>query len=179
MCYGTTGCSDSSAERGRFVVLKHDWPEPHHDLIAELQDMAGADRLPTWALYPERSDDCFFLLDRPIAGRAIPLQPHRRQYLDYEGPVSQGRGSVMRECHGVVIDSASDETGDHIRIDLGKIRPGEKFGSGELIIERRPNHRMVRDIPVGLNHVKAGTEGYIFEWRPKSAGGMPEDGSVA
>lgn len=67
----------------RFVVLAHDWPEPHFDLLIE-----AGEQLRAWRL-----------LSEPRAGtevRAEPNAPHRRLYLDYEGPVSGGRGTVSR-----------------------------------------------------------------------------------
>lgn len=67
----------------RFVILDHDHPFPHRDLMLEADG-----RLRTWRLVGDP------LSDRPIA--AEPLGDHRIDYLDYEGPVSGGRGSVSR-----------------------------------------------------------------------------------
>ena len=77
---------------GRFVVLRHEpgiaGPrELHWDLMLEF-----GDSLRTWALQGE-----------PRADAGIPadeLPRHRLDYLDYEGPVSRGRGSVSRLDHG-------------------------------------------------------------------------------
>ncbi|MFO0796437.1 MAG: DNA polymerase ligase N-terminal domain-containing protein [Gemmataceae bacterium] len=66
----------------RFVVLSHDWPEPHFDLLLEAGPVLRA-----WRLRGE-----------PGAA-AVPAEPnadHRLMYLDYEGPVSGGRGTVTR-----------------------------------------------------------------------------------
>ena len=72
----------------RFVVVEHDSPRGlHWDLMLQQGDV-----LLTWAL-PEP----------PQAARTIPaeaLPDHRLAYLDYEGPVSGGRGSVTRWDHG-------------------------------------------------------------------------------
>lgn len=80
----------------RFVLLQHDWPEPHLDLM--IQD--GRPDLRTWALDSEPG------LDPTIAHE---LPRHRPDYLDYEGPVSGGRGTVRRldagACDPVQIDS--------------------------------------------------------------------------
>src|SRR5262245_52154592 len=67
----------------RFVVLEHDWPFLHWDLMLEAQGV-----LRTWRLLspPQGSDDV----------PAEPLGDHRISYLDYEGPFSGGRGSVRR-----------------------------------------------------------------------------------
>ena len=67
----------------QFVVLTHDHPFPHWDLLLD----TGA-ALRTWRL-----------LDSPDAAgpvRAEPLPDHRREYLTYEGPVSGDRGRVDR-----------------------------------------------------------------------------------
>ncbi|MBN9117882.1 MAG: hypothetical protein J0I06_01725 [Planctomycetes bacterium] len=67
----------------RFVILTHDWPFPHWDFLAEAD---GA--LRAWRL-----------LSEPTPGADIVAEPnfdHRPIYLDYEGPVSGGRGSVSR-----------------------------------------------------------------------------------
>lgn len=67
----------------RFVILTHDWPFPHWDLMLEAGDV-----LKTWRL-----------LQEPGPGREVSaeaLADHRLAYLDYEGPVSGDRGSVTR-----------------------------------------------------------------------------------
>jgi hypothetical protein len=67
----------------RFVILEHDHPTRHWDLMLE----AGA-VLRTWRLTTP-----------PEPGReveAIPSFDHRLLYLDYEGPVSGNRGTVRR-----------------------------------------------------------------------------------
>ena len=67
----------------RFVILEHDWPARHWDLLLE----AGA-VLRAWRLLAE-----------PGPAAAVPAEPnadHRPAYLDYEGPVSGGRGTVSR-----------------------------------------------------------------------------------
>lgn len=67
----------------RFVILAHDWPRPHFDLLLEVGSVLKA-----WRLFAE-----------PNANVRVPAEPnadHRMVYLDYEGPVSGGRGSVIR-----------------------------------------------------------------------------------
>ncbi|HMC65727.1 MAG TPA: DNA polymerase ligase N-terminal domain-containing protein [Gemmataceae bacterium] len=66
-----------------FVILEHDHPFLHWDLMLETGDV-----LRTWRL-----------LEAPEPGKTIAaeaLGDHRRMYLDYEGPVSGGRGRVKR-----------------------------------------------------------------------------------
>ncbi len=71
----------------RFVILRHDRPFLHWDLL--LEDLSTARG---WRLLREPSGD------EPIA--AQPLPPHRLLYLDYEGPVSGNRGVVQRAVSG-------------------------------------------------------------------------------
>lgn len=68
---------------GRFVILTHDHPFVHWDLMLEAEGT-----LRTWRLLAEPAPD------RIIDAEALP--DHRLYYLDYEGPVSQGRGTVTR-----------------------------------------------------------------------------------
>ena len=67
----------------RFVILEHDHPERHWDLMLEADGV-----LRTWRLHAP-----------PGPGRTVVAMPsfdHRLAYLDYEGPVSGGRGTVQR-----------------------------------------------------------------------------------
>ena len=69
-----------------FVLLEHDHPVPHLDFMIE-----GNGALLTWRL------------SKPPTGAAQPavrIGDHRSAYLDYEGPVSGGRGAVRREDGG-------------------------------------------------------------------------------
>lgn len=68
----------------RFVVLQHDSPDGlHWDFMLETGSM-----LATWALPlpPNVNHEC----------PAQSLADHRTEYLEYEGPVSDGRGTVVR-----------------------------------------------------------------------------------
>jgi len=92
----------------RFVVLRHEPgdagpAELHWDLMLEF-----GDSLRTWALTSE-----------PQAGEPIPaaeLPRHRLDYLDYEGPVSRGRGIVSRFDRGTF--QIVDESPEQLSIDL-------------------------------------------------------------
>lgn len=71
----------------RFVLLAHDHPHPHFDLMLDI-----GESLRTWRLST-----------MPVAGAtllAVPLGDHRREYLDYEGHVSGDRGNVRRVDEG-------------------------------------------------------------------------------
>lgn len=71
----------------RFVILAHDHPQLHWDLMLE-----QGDALRTWRL-----------LQRPTLPAEIPCEAiadHRLEYLTYEGPVSRNRGTVQQEFAG-------------------------------------------------------------------------------
>ena len=67
----------------RFVILEHDWPTRHWDLMLE-----EGECLRTWRLE-----------NPPTTGSktgALALGDHRPIYLEYEGPLSGDRGQVIR-----------------------------------------------------------------------------------
>jgi hypothetical protein len=66
----------------RYVILEHDHPELHWDLMLEVD---GA--LKTWRLPATPPDQ---------PRTALAIGNHRVAYLDYEGPVSGNRGSVKQ-----------------------------------------------------------------------------------
>ena len=76
----------------RFVILRHETPPgyvrpAHYDLMLE-----WGQSLRTWAM-----------LQMPTAGVSVTaeeLPPHRREYLNYEGELSAGRGRVSRCAAG-------------------------------------------------------------------------------
>lgn len=100
----------------RFVLLEHRWDGVHWDFMLERGEV-----LRTWAV------------DAPIvAGEEVParsLPDHRAAYLDYEGPVSGGRGTVKREAAGTyhVIAWADDRVA--VRLDGPQLR-------GEVMLVR-------------------------------------------
>lgn len=67
----------------RFVILTHDHPVLHWDLMLE-----AGDALWTWRLADEPQPGLEIDADR--------LPDHRLMYLNYEGPVSGDRGTVSR-----------------------------------------------------------------------------------
>jgi hypothetical protein len=81
----------------RFVILTHDHPTLHWDLMLEM----GA-TLRTWRLTAAPTPGCEMA--------AEPIPDHRPMYLDYEGPVSGNRGSVTRWDAGTfeVIEESLD-----------------------------------------------------------------------
>jgi len=87
----------------RFVILEHDHPFPHLDFMIE-----SGDRLRTWRL-----------LTPPEPGATIAAEAigdHRTDYLDYEGPVSGGRGRVKRWDGGTYV--VESESAGELRVTL-------------------------------------------------------------
>lgn len=87
----------------RFVILEHDHPELHWDLMLE-----SSPQLRTWRLaMPPRAGEV-------IAAAAI--GDHRLMYLDYEGSVSGNRGCVVRWDHGTF--DWHEQTAESVRVRL-------------------------------------------------------------
>jgi hypothetical protein len=101
----------------RFVVLTHDHPVLHWDLMLEQGGF-----LRTWRLVRPP--------DEASQNDAEALPDHRRAYLDYEGPVSGDRGMVARWDAGTY--ETVESTNDRIVIQLA----GRKL-SGVASLERR------------------------------------------
>ena len=100
----------------RFVILHHVLPDGEHwDLMLE-----RGEALLTWRLLREPVDPSSL----PIP--AEKLRDHRKAYLDYEGPVSGGRGSVRRVDAGTLEFEAATPEGYEIRLDgrrlIGRFR---------------------------------------------------------
>ena len=98
----------------RYVILTHDHPFLHWDLMLEADG-----GLRTWRL-----------ASPPAAGVTLvaePLATHRVAYLDYEGPVSGERGSVNRWDAGT-FDWERDDA-DEVAVTLH----GERY-HGRLVL---------------------------------------------
>ncbi len=67
----------------RFAILEHRWAGVHWDFLVE-----DGSSLRTWAI------DAPIEADADLPARVLPA--HRLIYLDYEGEVSGGRGTVER-----------------------------------------------------------------------------------
>jgi hypothetical protein len=100
----TTDCEQEP--RPGFVILRHEWDGVHWDFML---DAGGT--LRTWAL------EAFPVLGREIGGRALP--DHRAAYLEYEGPIAGGRGSVRRVERGTyrVLEWTEDRVGVELEGD--------------------------------------------------------------
>lgn len=78
---------------GRFVVLRHELPPASHRASHWDWMLADEGVLRTWAVeeWPEPGTTV----------GAVRLADHRPEYLDFEGEVSGGRGSVRRAGSGL------------------------------------------------------------------------------
>jgi hypothetical protein len=120
----------------RFVILEHTGtpeykPGVHWDLMLEV-----GDRLRTWELQSP-----------PAPGAniaALPLADHRLDYLEYEGPISNNRGTVRQWDRGnfrIVAESqtelALEITGDTLRGHLTLSRDATDPSRYWLVVSRR------------------------------------------
>jgi hypothetical protein len=96
------------------VILRHSLPDGswHADWLLDLPSPDPA-RVPTFR--------CAERPDTPTATFwALRLADHRRMYLDYEGPVSGGRGSVVRMARGVILSAEGWPGPTRLRADFGR-----------------------------------------------------------
>jgi len=106
----------------RFVILKHDHPHLHWDFMLEVDDALRAWRL----------------AERPVCGKQIAAEytfEHRLMYLDYEGPVSNNRGSVKRWDGGVYRQFLTADQANALELELdggricGRVRLTRQSGN--------------------------------------------------
>ena len=123
----------------RFVVLIHDHPFVHWDLLVEAGESAR-----TWRLLESPAR---WLSDPAIEVAAESIAAHRLRYLDYEGPVSRERGQVARWDHGQAEWLSESETSIRLRLN------GEQL-VGELTLDRKVLQPLwsARFIPAVPNH---------------------------
>jgi hypothetical protein len=110
----------------RFVILDHDWPTRHWDLLLETGDVLRA-----WRLLAE-----------PLPGTVVPAESnadHRLIYLDYEGPVSANRGRVVRWATGL-FDWIAD------RPDRVDVRVVSDWFSGLVTLQHEKGERWTTHI---------------------------------
>ena len=101
----------------RFVILEHDHPQLHWDLLLEVGTVLRAWRLAA----------------PPQAGVLVDAQQsfdHRPAYLEYEGPVSGGRGRVVRWDGGSFAWDTEEEGRLVVRLHGLRL-------SGLLVLQRR------------------------------------------
>ncbi len=85
----------------RYVILSHDHPFQHWDLMLEHNG-----RLRTWRLPTPPSSESVVMAEA--------IGDHRLDYLDYEGPVGGNRGTVARWDRGEfywIIDASNEFNG--------------------------------------------------------------------
>ena len=109
----------------RFVILEHDHPTLHWDLMLEAGDV-----LQTWRLAQAPNGTAIDL-------SATSLADHRLMYLDYEGPVNGNRGSVRRWDVGTYTEEADSRPDARCCLLLGtrvrgRIRLERTHGSAWL-----------------------------------------------
>ncbi|MEO0513163.1 MAG: hypothetical protein AAF108_09755 [Planctomycetota bacterium] len=107
------------------VILFHDSPQigPHWDWLLGDPDRPGAARLATLRLAGLPA------FEGPESLACALLPPHRVAYLEFEGEVSGGRGTVRRVWRGSVrrLEVARDRVGAVVGSDA---IPGSGSGSG-------------------------------------------------
>jgi hypothetical protein len=101
----------------RFVILEHDHPHLHWDLMLE-----AAGSLRTWRLAAPPS---------AAAVQAIPSFNHRLAYLDYEGPVSGGRGRVVQWDSGCYEGRVEAAGCVEVRLDGRRLRGVLRVAAGQ------------------------------------------------
>jgi hypothetical protein len=99
----------TEVDMARFVLLEHDYPVLHWDLMLEV-----GNALWTWRLPAPPSKDIPF--------DALRLADHRLHYLDYEGPVSGNRGQVRRWDAGLMIWKVQGERQVILGLDGERLR---------------------------------------------------------
>jgi hypothetical protein len=94
----------------KFVIHYHLTEKDHFDFMLEEDDS-----LLTWRIEPHLFED----LKKGLAIESQQISSHRKEYLNYQGPISCGRGSVK------LVDSGScKKTGGNSLFLSGKIFHG-------------------------------------------------------
>jgi hypothetical protein len=99
----------------RFVILEHDHPTLHWDLMLEHGATLKTWRLPQPPAHPFPESP-----SHDAAAGALPLPDHRLMYLDYEGPVSGDRGHVTRWDAGTYESVQQDAAAWTVRLAGGR-----------------------------------------------------------
>ena len=103
----------------RYVILEHDHPFLHWDFMIEENGVLTTWRMP------------LALSAQAAQFEAQGIGDHRLAYLDYEGPVSGGRGKVARWDEGTYQTMAGDG------IDRRLLRLRGRRCSGTILLEKR------------------------------------------
>ncbi len=99
----------------RCVLLRHDLPEGswHYDWMLQIPGCEGAGRLMTFRVRVRVDSDAWLEFE------GVALGDHRAEYLEYEGPVSGGRGVVRRVARGEVIRGERATGSLDVTVDWG------------------------------------------------------------
>jgi hypothetical protein len=111
----------------RFALLRHDVPadfgrQSHWDLLLEWEDACW-----TWAMNELPAG--FTAMGGSTGVPAKRLADHRKLYLEYEGPLSEGRGTVSRELDGEC--QWWEATATSVRVQLSS-----DLGRCEILLEQ-------------------------------------------
>ena len=93
-----------------FVILIHDHPFVHWDLLVQQSNV-----LRSWRLL--ESPDRWLCATEPLSLMTEAIGDHRLLYLDYEGSVSRERGCVARWDHGLVVWLGDNEFSVRLQIN--------------------------------------------------------------
>lgn len=127
----------------RYVLLHHDWPTEHYDLMIEVDG-----KLHTWRLSAP-----------PSAGEQLTdrIDNHRLEYLDYEGPVSNNRGQVKRIARGEYTVAKLHH--NHYQLNLtGDLQ-------GHLTLQQHQSDALASDTSRAQN-VSVYAEPWLLVWMP-------------
>jgi hypothetical protein len=95
----------------RFVILHHQLPtDEHWDVMLETESA-----LTTWSIPPQCLSGSSFVCPASL------LQPHRKDYLDYEGEISGNRGQVSRIDAGIYEQTSPEKFILHGTFFYGKL----------------------------------------------------------
>lgn len=144
-------------KNGPFVILEHDWPMLHWDMLIDLD--ACQERVATWAINHLPKDFAY-------SGQAIKLTDHRRIYLNYEGPISGNRGKVERIYSGsfqLINDEGSDSSRE-IKLIINAKSVKLPVISGELQLNRISGASITP--PYWPHRIDAESD-WIWKWKPR------------
>ncbi len=128
--------------RLRATLLQHETRSGRHfDLLIEDPTLGPPRLAPLWAARVSLPPAAWV-----AAGvlRLVPLPPHRRIYLDYQGPLTGGRGRVSRVASGHAVPRLWTAGRIEMSLRLGAF-------SGRLDLQRRSNRLWIADVWADAN----------------------------
>lgn len=141
---------------GPFVILEHDWPMLHWDMLIDLD--ACQARVATWSINQLPTDFAY-------SGWAIKLTDHRRIYLNYEGPISGNRGKVERIYSGSfqLMNEEQSEPSREIKLNINATSFKLPMIRGELKLSRTAMPSITTQL---WPHRKDAESDWIWLWQP-------------